>query len=136
MTKFTEEAPAAPKKGGGFIKLDETFYERVYEQVRRVPAGTVCTYGDIADMAGYPRAAREVGLAMSRVQSGWGLPCHRIVNARGTLAPSYAFGGKDKQRELLEAEGVTFLSDGTIDMKAHRYPPRPEAEDSQLSLGL
>ena len=85
-------------KGSGMIEMDEEFFERVYAQVRRVPAGSVCTYGTIAELAGYPKASREVGLAMSRVQSGWNLPCHRIVNAKGTLAPTYAFGGQRVQR--------------------------------------
>lgn len=118
---------------------DEAFFEAVYAQVRQVPSGAVCTYGDIASLAGYPKAAREVGIAMSRAQSSWGLPCHRIVNAKGTLAPHYAFGGKDRQRELLAAEGVTFLPDTeecTIDMQACRWPaqPKPDDEPSQLSL--
>ena len=89
-------------KGSGMIEMDEEFFERVYAQVRRVPAGSVCTYGTIAELAGCPKASREVGLAMSRVQRGWNLPCHRIVNAKGTLAPTYAFGGQRVQRQLLE----------------------------------
>lgn len=114
--------------------MDEMFYRRVYDQVRLVPAGSVCTYGTIAGLAGYPRASREVGLAMSRVQREWNLPCHRIVNAKGTLAPTYAFGGKENQRRLLEEEGVTFLDDGTINMKRHQWPPTNEPE--QLTLGF
>lgn len=115
-------AEGAGFKGAGLIEMDETFYERVYEQVRKVPSGSVCTYGTIAELAGYPRASREVGYAMSRAQRAWELPCHRIVNAKGTLAPSYAFGGKENQRALLEAEGVAFLDDDTIDMRHHRWP--------------
>ena len=41
-------------KGSGMIEMDEEFFERVYAQVRRVPAGSVCTYGTIAELAGYP----------------------------------------------------------------------------------
>lgn len=104
------------------IEMDEAFFDRVYDQVRAVPSGTVCTYGTIARLAGYEGASREVGVAMSRVQSAWNLPCHRIVNAKGTLAPSYAFGGKDRQRHLLEGEGVTFIDDDTIDMDKHVWP--------------
>ena len=124
--------------GGGLIEMDETFYELVYVQVRKVPAGSVCTYGDIAALAGYPGAAREVGLAMSRVQRAWNLPCHRIVNAKGTLAPSCAFGGKDRQRALLEAEGVPFLNSDTIDMPRARWPrpEPPEPSQRQLDLGI
>ena len=48
-------AEGAGFKGAGLIEMDETFYERVYEQVRKVPSGSVCTYGTIAELAGYPR---------------------------------------------------------------------------------
>ena len=119
------------------IEMDEAFFERVYAQVRCVPAGSVCTYGTIAELAGYPKASREVGLAMSRVQSGWNLPCHRIVNAKGTLAPTYAFGGQRVQRQLLEDEGVAFVDDETIDMVRHRWPPCDEpGGPEQLALPL
>lgn len=123
-------------KGSGLIDMDDLFFERVYEQVRAVPSGTVCTYGTIAELAGYPKASREVGFAMSRVLSEWNLPCHRIVNAKGTLAPSYAFGGKERQRQLLEDEGVTFVDGDTIDMRRHQWPPVESAEPEQLTLGL
>ena len=49
------------RKGSGMIEMDEAFFERVYAQVRCVPAGSVCTYGTIAELAGYPKASREVG---------------------------------------------------------------------------
>ena len=122
------------------VIMDDAFFEHVYAQVSRVPAGFVSTYGAIAELAGYPGAAREVGHAMARVQNGWNLPCHRIVNAKGTLAPSYAFGGQRRQRALLEAEGITFLPDTpepTIDMPRHLWPrpePKPEPAQQQLSL--
>jgi len=51
------------------------------------------------------------------------LPCHRVVNKSGSLAPDYAFGSKDVQRELLKSEGITFLEDGRIDMKKHLWIP-------------
>ena len=124
-------------KGSGMIEMDEAFFERVYAQVRCVPAGSVCTYGTIAELAGYPKASREVGLAMSRVQSAWNLPCHRIVNAKGTLAPTYAFGGQRVQRQLLEDEGVAFVDDETIDMARHRWPACDEpGGPEQLALPL
>ncbi len=137
---FKEVKDAEGGKASGLIEMNETFFERVYKQVARVPEGTVCTYGTIAELAGYPRASREVGFAMSRALSEWNLPYHRIVNAKGTLAPSYAFGGKDKQRQLLEAEGVSFVDEETIDMKKHRWPPSENStagsEPEQLALGF
>ena len=83
-----------------------------------------------------PHAPRRLRLTCrpKGAQRAWELPCHRIVNAKGTLAPSYAFGGKENQRALLEAEGVAFLDDDTIDMRHHRWPPSDEPE--QLTLGL
>ena len=114
--------------------VDEHFFERVYEQVARVPAGVVCTYGTIAELAGYPGKSREVGYTMSQVRPEQGLRPHRIVNAKGTLAPPAVFGGTMRQRALLEAEGVTFLTDGTIDMAHHTWPPKEPEEPDQLSL--
>ncbi|ULQ58503.1 MGMT family protein [Brucepastera parasyntrophica] len=102
--------------------MDEQFYERVYARVAEIPSGRVCTYGKIAELAGYAGASREVGIAMSRVQNGMNLPCHRVVNRKGTLAPDYAFGGREQQRVLLEQEGVGFLQDGSIDMKKYQWP--------------
>lgn len=106
----------------GMIEMDARFFERVYAEVAKIPAGKVCTYGKIAQLAGYPGASREVGLAMSRVQDAASLPCHRVVNKSGALAPDYAFGGKQQQKRLLEGEGVAFHPDGTIDMAKHQWP--------------
>ena len=97
-----------PKKPYVPHAIDKTFCKRVYEQVAQVPVGHVCTYGKIAELAGYPNAAREVGRAMSLVQPEQDLNPHRIVNAKGTLAPYDVFGGQTIQRKLLEDEGVTF----------------------------
>lgn len=109
-------------KHEGMIPIDAEFYERVYAQVGKIPAGKVCTYGKIAEMAGYPKASREVGVAMSRVPNGSNLPCHRVVNKNGTLAPEYAFGGQEQQKKLLQGEGVTFYDDGSIEMEKYAWP--------------
>lgn len=101
--------------------VDAAFAEQVYEAVARIPCGKVATYGQIAALVGDPLAGREVGHIMSCAPSGRNLPCHRVVNRTGVLAPDYAFGGQEKQRALLEAEGVTFLADGRIDMALHLW---------------
>ena len=77
----------------GIILMDAQFYTNVYEQVAKIPEGKVCTYGKIAQLAGYEKASREVGLAMgeARVKD---LPYHRVVNKRGTFAPDHVFGGR------------------------------------------
>lgn len=101
--------------------VDADFAQQVYAVVAQIPTGKVATYGQIAEMVGDVLAAREVGHIMSCVPAELKLPCHRVVNRTGVLAPEYAFGGQDRQRALLEAEGVTFLADGRIDMVLHLW---------------
>lgn len=97
------------------------FFSRVYDVVSRIPEGKVMTYGQIAALLGEPRGARVVGWAMRAAPSSLNLPCHRVVNRLGEMAPSYAFGSKDIQRELLISEGITFKENGCIDMKKHLW---------------
>lgn len=112
-------------------EMDSAFVNRVYRIVAEIPRGKVATYGQIAEMAGDPSAARDVGYIMSHVPPGLGLPCHRVVNRTGTLAPDYAFGGQKRQRAMLEAEGITFLQDGRINVEWHQW-----GEFEQLTLPL
>ncbi len=95
------------------------FNKKVYSIVSRIPRGWVCTYGHIALLAGSPRASRIVGAAMYRAPAG--LPCHRVLYRDGGLCCDRAFGGKEAQRQLLEAEGVSFLPDGRVDLKKHLW---------------
>lgn len=93
-----------------------SFYDRVYEAVCRIPKGKVATYGQIAMLAGSPRASRVVGYALHVNPKPGVIPCHRVVNREGRLAPSFAFGGTDAQQRLLEGEGVS-VQDGYVDLK-------------------
>ena len=95
------------------------FYSQVYEIVAKIPAGSVATYGQVALMAGKPYGARQVGYAMNAAPADRALPCHRVVNKRGELAPDHIFGGV--QRIMLETEGITFLPDGKIDLEKHLW---------------
>lgn len=96
--------------------MDKSVFEQIYDIVARIPEGQVTTYGAIALSVGRPRAPRMVGNAMHRAPEG--LPCHRVVNKTGALAHEDAFGGEFFQRYLLENEGVPFLENGRIDMRA------------------
>ena len=96
-----------------------SFRDEVYELVSRIPAGRLATYGQLAALCGSPRASRIVGAAMLRAPEG--LPCHRVVYRDGTLCCDQAFGGKEIQRQMLEAEGVAFLPDGRVDLKRHMW---------------
>lgn len=96
-------------------------FDRIYQVVRRIPEGKVCTYGQVARLAGNPRWARVVGYAL-HVNPAFGrIPCHRVVNKEGATAPAFAFGGSDVQRAMLESEGVTFLPDGRVDLTRHMW---------------
>jgi O-6-methylguanine DNA methyltransferase len=80
-----------------------TFRSRVLSAVRRIPAGRVATYGDVAALAGSPRASRAVGNIMRECRDR-GTPCHRVVAAGGALG---GYGGAPHmKRELLRREGL------------------------------
>lgn len=92
----------------------ESFYQKVYAVVRRIPKGKVATYGQIAILAGSPRASRVVGYALHVNPEPGIIPCHRVVNREGRVAPAFAFGGSDVQEEMLRAEGVIFAEKGYV----------------------
>ena len=96
-----------------------TFRDKVYHMVEQIPKGKVATYGQIAFLCGKPRAARAVGNALHENPFEGCVPCHRVVNVKGELSGAFAFGGENRQRELLEAEGVGFLENGAVDLKKH-----------------
>ena len=79
------------------------FRARVLAVVRRIPAGRVATYGDVALLAGTPRAARAVGTVMRRCRDPR-VPCHRVIAAGGALGGYGAF--LHVKRDLLRAEGL------------------------------
>jgi len=91
------------------------FFEKVYDVVREIPEGMVMTYGQIAQRLG-TRDARRVGHALHANNDSSNVPCHRVVNKEGRLAPGYAFGGPDEQKNRLIAEGVKFLDEMHVDL--------------------
>jgi methylated-DNA-protein-cysteine methyltransferase-like protein len=93
----------------------------VYELVARIPRGKVATYGQIAAMLGNPLASRQVGQALYHAPAGRRLPCHRVVNSKGEMAPGDIFGGAARQRRKLEEEGVCFKANGQIDLAKSRW---------------
>ena len=99
------------------------FYDKVYEIVRQIPKGTVASYGQIAFLAGNPRASRAVGYALHRNPLPGVIPCHRVVNQEGRLAPAFAFGGAGVQKAMLEEEGVEVDGEGYVDMSVYRWIP-------------
>ena len=98
-----------------------TTFDLIYAVVRRIPQGKVASYGQVAALAGNPRWAREVGYALHVNPEPGVIPCHRVLMADGRVTPGFAFGGPDVQRALLEAEGVRFQDDGTVDMAVYQW---------------
>lgn len=98
-------------------KGNSGFFEKVYKVVALIPKGKVMTYGQIAQRLGGFYSGRTVGFAMRAAPEARKLPCHRVVNKQGEMAPGFCFGGEDKQRALLKKEGVRFLDNGRINME-------------------
>ena len=100
-----------------------SFFENVYEAVQLIPRGKVATYGQIARMIGAPRSSRAVGYALHANPRPGVIPCHRVVNREGRLAPAFAFGGPEIQAQLLESEGVEVSEDFTVDLEKYLWQP-------------
>ena len=98
--------------------------------VRRIPRGKVCTYGDVAEVAGLPRRARLVGTVL-RQTSGRGLPWYRVINAGGRISFPVGSDAYARQRHKLEAEGVVFAG-GRVDLRHYGWPARAEQLDELL----
>jgi methylated-DNA-protein-cysteine methyltransferase-like protein len=77
----------------------------------------VITYGQVAKLCGNPRASRAVGWILHRNPDSGFTPCHRVVFKDGSLCNGYVFGGRDRQKELLTAEGVEFREEYRVDME-------------------
>lgn len=89
--------------------------KRIYEAVKSIPKGKVATYGQIAALAGDAKMARAVGNALHKNPNPDKIPCYRVVNAKGELSGAFAFGGKNRQQELLEADGIE-VRNGKVDL--------------------
>ena len=95
-----------------------SFVNRVLNAVRRIPTGRVSTYGDVASVAGRPRAARAVGNIMRGCRRP-DIPCHRVVAAGGRLG---GYGGSEGlKRSLLAAEGIVCSKSRIMDFDRLRF---------------
>jgi len=97
----------------------DSFPQRVWQIVGAIPAGCVTTYGDVARLAGSPRAARQVGGVLKRLPEGSALPWYRVVNRHGEISLT----GPDlqRQRQALLSDGVEVSGKGKIDMQKYRW---------------
>ncbi len=102
------------------MKNTQTFYEQVYELVRMIPSGYVSTYGIIAEQLSVRSAARMVGWALNKADLAK-VPAHRVVNRNGELTGKVHFFTPDTMQSMLEAEGVTFRPDGSVNLERHLF---------------
>ncbi|WP_418920725.1 methylated-DNA--[protein]-cysteine S-methyltransferase, partial [Anaerotignum faecicola] len=94
--------------------------KRIYEAVKKIPKGCVATYGMIAALAGDPNMARAVGNALHKNPDPANIPCYRVVNAKGELSGSFAFGGEAAQEKLLQADGIEVVN-GRVDLEKYQW---------------
>lgn len=100
--------------------MNKSTFEQIYEVVKQIPKGNVATYGQVAALAGNRRWARVVGYALHANPDPEHIPCHRVVNRMGEVSRAFAFGGENRQIQLLEAEGVEFV-DGKVDLERFQW---------------
>ena len=102
--------------------LRKSFYQRVIDIIKSIPAGKVATYGQIAAYAGNYRAARQVAFILHSSSRKENLPWHRVVNSKGSISlkPSH---GYEIQKKLLKKEGIIFKKNNCIDLKRFQWFP-------------
>lgn len=126
---------AATKKGKAAKKSAEPaagdLPARILATVKRIPRGKVCTYGNVADVAGLPRRARLVGTVLRQTPAARGLPWYRVINSGGRISFPVGSEAYSRQRKKLEAEGVVFAG-GRVDLRRYGWPARDEQLDELL----
>ena len=97
-------------------------FRKEAEPVRRIPAGRVASYGQVARLAGLPGHARQVGYALAALRGGDdSVPWHRVINARGEISRRSDPFYETLQRERLEGEGVSFDERGRVSLARFRW---------------
>jgi methylated-DNA-protein-cysteine methyltransferase-like protein len=96
--------------------------ERIWATVRDIPSGSVASYGQVAEIAGFPRGARQVGFALRHLPKGNDVPWHRVITASGKLAFNQDSDAFREQSRRLQAEDVAILG-GRVDMQKYRWQP-------------
>ena len=98
------------------------FTTTVIKIIKQIPMGKVSTYGKIAVLAGNPRSARQVSWILHSSSKKYKLPWHRVINSKGIIAMK-SVDGKKIQKELLEKEGIEFISEFKVNLKKFQWYP-------------
>jgi methylated-DNA-protein-cysteine methyltransferase related protein len=113
------------KKRKPAAKEADSGWQRFYDAVRKVPRGKVATYGQIAEVAGLPGYARQVGYALAAIGRNTTVPWQRVINAQGRVSVrSSGPGSTIVQQQALEREGVIFDAGGRVSLKRYGWKPR------------
>jgi methylated-DNA-protein-cysteine methyltransferase-like protein len=96
--------------------------QRIWETIRDIPQGSVASYGQIAEIAGIPRGARQVGYALRQLPDGHDVPWHRVLQVSGKIAFAPGSGAYQEQRKRLMMEDVAVIA-GRVDMRKYRWQP-------------
>jgi methylated-DNA-protein-cysteine methyltransferase-like protein len=102
------------------------YFDLVYQVVREIPPGRVCTYGTIAHYLGLKSGARMVGYAMNAAHTLPDVPAHRVVNRVGVLTGKHHFATPTRMQELLELEGIHVEKDQVQDFDKLFWDPEKE----------
>lgn len=102
--------------------MNEQSRRAIIQVVHRIPAGTVATYGQVAELAGLPGAARLVGHTLKTLPADSNLPWHRVLNASGKISLPHGSPAYQLQNERLCSEGVTMVN-GRVNLERYRWQP-------------
>lgn len=95
---------------------------RIWATVREIPEGAVASYGHVAEIAGIPRGARQVGYALRHLPKNHDVPWHRVVTSSGKLAFDKSSRAYIRQAKRLAEEDVPMIN-GRVNMKKYRWQP-------------
>jgi methylated-DNA-protein-cysteine methyltransferase-like protein len=116
--------PLFPSPGG---VGEASFFEQVFDVVRKIPKGRVTTYGAIAAALGTKLSARMVGWAMNASHiTKPKVPAHRVINRAGLLTGKMHFAYPEQMQELLEKEDVKVVDDRVVDFDKLFWDPALE----------
>ncbi|MEH6518555.1 MAG: MGMT family protein [Halioglobus sp.] len=107
---------------------DPEINQRIWQVIALIPSGRVSSYGEIARQAGMPGAARRVGYALRHLPAGTKIPWHRVINAQGRISIPDNSASRYTQRDRLEAEGVVFKANKSVDLKRFGWPDLNERD--------
>lgn len=98
----------------------ESLAQKVYDYLLTIPKGKVVTYKQVAENIGNKCLARAVGNILHKNPDERKYPCYKVLNSKGELAEAFVFGGKEKQKQKLEKEGIK-VKNNKVDLEVYQW---------------